>query len=641
MFDLFRSREKSVRILLGALLVLVALSMLTYLVPNYDRGGNTAESVVATVAGQDVTVGEINKIIRNALQGSQLQPELVPTYVPMIVDEVVTERALAYQAAKMGLQVTDNDVRQTIQTMMPELFPDGKFAGKDAYASVLASRQTTIEEFESDLRRRMLITKLRDIAIQGTVVSEREIEREFQLRNEKIKLEFVKLTPDQFKNAVQPSNEDLQALYNASKSRYMQPEKKNLVILIADQAKIAASLNPTDAELHKMYDRNLDSMRLPERVQIKQILFKTQGKPEADDAKIKAQAEGVLKQIQGGASFADLAKKDSEDTTTADKGGELGWIQRGQTLPDLEKAAFSMKPGETSLVKTSIGYHIIQVEAHDQAHVQSFDEAKDKLTAGYKSALVNSIMQHISDEAQTMLQKDPLHPDQVAEQLHMDVVHADNVAPGGEVPVIGTNGDFDQSIAGLKQGQVSQVVQVPGNKLVMAEVTGIVPARVSTFDEALPQMRETLTKSREDKKMRDTAQQLAEKAKASGDLVAAAKSLGLTVTTSDDFARQGSVPGLGSADYVREEFDQPVGTVFGPKNIPEAVLVGKVIAHVPADMSQLAAQRDTIRDQIKGARARQRNTLFEAGVHDEMIKQGKLKYHQDVIDRLIAQYRTS
>ena len=643
MFDLFRSREKSVRILLGVLLVVVALSMLTYLVPNYDRSGNTADSVVAQVGSDKITVAEVDKLIQGALRGRSLPPDLVSTYVPQMVDDIVSQRALEYEADRLGLQVSDDDVRQAIRSVIPDLFPDGKFAGKDAYAQILGQRQLTIQEFESDLRRQVLISKLRDIAIEGTVVSQAEIEDAYRQKNDKLKIQYVKVTGDKFKNEVAPSTQDLQNYYQANQARFVEPEKKDLVILIADQAKVAETLTPTDADLHSMYDRNKEQFRVPERVKARRILLKTQGKPPAEDAKAKAKADDLLKQVRGGGNFADLAKKNSEDTQSAAQGGDLGWIQRGQTLPEFEKVAFALKPGETSgVVKTDIGYDIIQASAHEDAHLQTYDEVKPQLTSGWKNAMVNSAMSRISDQAQTLLQKDPLHPDQVAAQLHMDVVRATGIGPGKDVPVIGTNGDFDQSIAGLKQGQVSQLVQLPGNKLALAVVSGISPARPSTFDEASSQMREAMIKNRLEKKVRDVAQEIADKAKANGgDLAAAAKAFGLTVATTEEFTRTGAVTGLGSAAYASEGFSRPDGTVFGPVPTPEGSVIAKVAAHVPADLSQLAAQRAEIRDQIKGERARQRNTLFEAGLKDDLQKHGKIKYHQDVIDRLVNQYRTS
>jgi peptidyl-prolyl cis-trans isomerase D len=643
MFDLFRSREKSVRILLGALLMVVALSMLTYLVPNYGTGAPTPDTVVASVGKDDITSGDVMRLVQATMRGRQLPPDLIATYIPQMVDGMVGEHALAYEAAKLGFEVSDNDVRAQIQQMIPNLFPDGKFAGKDAYAAVLAEQQLTIPEFESNLRRQILITKLREVAIEGTIVSELEIEHAYQERNEKIKIQYVKVSADKYRADVTPSAKDLETFFQVNQARYMAPESRNLAILIADQAKIAESLVPSDADLLRMYNLNKEQFRTKERVHAQHILLKTSGKPPAEDAKMKAQAADLLKQIQGGANFGELGKKYSEDTGSAAKGGDLDWIERGQTLPEFERTAFSLQPGQTSgIVKTEVGYHIIHVIAHEEAHLTPFDQLKAQLAAGWKNDRVNDIVQQISDHAQAALQKDPLHFDQIAAQFHMQVVRADGARPGQPLPEIGTNSDFDQSVAGLKQGQVSQPVALPGNKLALAVVTGVIPARPNTLAEVENQVRDTIVQSRLAAAVKDHAKELADKTKANGgDLAAAAKSMGLEVKTSEEFNRAGSIDGVGPASYVHEGFSLPDGAVFGPLGTPQGSVVAKVIGHVPADMSQLAQSRTSIRDEIKSQRARDRNTLFETGVREELRRQGKLKYHQDVIQRLVAQYRSS
>ena len=109
--------------------------------------------------------------------------------------------------------------------------------------------------------------------------------------------------------------------------------------------------------------------------------------------------------------------------------------------------------------------------------------------------------------------------------------------------------------------------------------------------------------------------------------------------TSDEISRTGAVEGLGSASYVQEGFRLPDGTVFGPVPTPDSTVVAKVISHGQPDMSKLAEQRATIRDELKGQRGRDREMLFEASLREALIKQGKIKIHQDVINRLITQYR--
>src|SRR4051794_14200635 len=206
MFDLFRSRDKAVRILLGGLLLLVAFSMLTYLVPNYSNGTSSAsDQVIAEVGKDTITLAETQRLIQMQMRSRQLPPDILTTYIPQMLDQMVAERAMVMEAERVGLKVTDDDVREAIRQMVPSLFPDGKFVGKDVYAGMLAQQNMTIEQFENDLKRQLLVTRFRDIAIEGTIVTPAEIEAAFRKRNEKVKVEFVRLTADKYKAESQPT----------------------------------------------------------------------------------------------------------------------------------------------------------------------------------------------------------------------------------------------------------------------------------------------------------------------------------------------------------------------------------------------------------------------------------------------------
>src|ERR1039458_7718116 len=497
MFDLFRSRDKAVRILLGALLVLVAFSMLTYLVPSYNTGGSSGSDMVIAEIGKDsITLAETQRLIQATIRSRQLPVDILPTYIPQMVDQMVTERAMAMEAERLGLQVSDADVADTIRQMAPGLFPDGKFVGKDAYASMLAQQNMTIDQFEADLKRQVMITRLRDIAMEGTIVTQSEIEAAFRKKNEKIKVQFVRLTADKYKAESQPATQEMQDFYKANTARYTSPEKKNLTVLVADQAKLQATAIPADADLERMYTQNQEAFRTPERVKARHILLKTQGKPASEEAAIKAKGENLLKQIKSGADFAKLAKENSEDPGSGANGGELGdWITHGQMVPEFDKAIFALKVGQTSdLVKTMYGYHIVQTLAHQDGGVRTFADVKNELAAQWKKQRVNDLMQLASDKAPGALQKDPAHPEKVAAEYSMQVVRVDNFLPGTAVPELGPMPDFDQAVAPLKKGEISQAVSSP-TKVALAMVNDIIPAHPSGFEEVQSQIRDLIATS--------------------------------------------------------------------------------------------------------------------------------------------------
>jgi peptidyl-prolyl cis-trans isomerase D len=640
MFDLFRSRDKAVRILLGGLLLLVALSMLTYLVPSYNTGSGGSDSVVAEIGKDTITVPEVQQIVQMNMRGRQWPPELMANYIPQYVNSMVTERALAYEAARLGYKVSDEDLATGIKQTLPQLFQNGKFAGKEAYAQLLSQQNLTIPQFEADIARELLITKLRNVALEGTVVTPQEIDQEYHRRNDKIKIEYVKIAKDKVSSQVQVTPEELRKYYDDHKPLYQVPEKRDLGVVVIDQAKLEQTIQPTDADLLRLYNENKDRYRTPERVNVRHILLKADDKDPKNAAAVKAKAEDLVKQLRGGANFAEMVKKYSEDPGSAQKGGEYDGVVRGQMVPEFERAAFSLKPGEISdPVKTSYGYHILQVISHEQAQLKPFADLKTEIATEYKKQRVNDLMQQASDKAQAALTKDPQHPEKVAADMGIEYIKADHVGPGDAIPGLGPSKEFDDSVASLKKGEVSQTVLVANTKEVMAVGMGGTPAHPAAFDEVASKVRDAAIKDKTEKLMSDKATQLAEKARASGgDLAAAAKALGLEVKTSNAIDRAGAIEGLGSAGQIPEAFSKPVGSIIGPNSFPDSKVVSKVVEKVPADATLLESQRAGIRDQIKSQKGQTRNSLFEQGVRDTLTKEGKVKIHEDVINRLLTSY---
>jgi peptidyl-prolyl cis-trans isomerase D len=640
MFDLFRSRDRMVRFMLSALLLMVALSMVTYLVPSYGGGDRGGDSVIAQIGKDTVTMREAQQAIQNLMRRQRVPPNLISIYAPRIIDQMITERTLMYEAGRLGLKVSDEDMFNAIRLTVPQLFQDGKFVGREVYAAVLAQQEMTIPEFESEVARELIVTRLKQMVLAGTVVTPAEIEQEFRKRNEKVEIEYVKLARDKLKSEVQISPAEMKEFFDKNRVTFTIPEKRNLAILLIDQAKLEQAINPKEAELRRAYESDKDRFRTPERVQARHILLKTTGKPASEEPKIKAKIEELLKQIKGGADFAELARKNSEDQGSATKGGDLGWIVRGQTVKPFEDAAFSLKPKEISnVVKTEYGFHIIQVLEHQQAQLRPFDDVKTQLTEEYRKQRAGQMVQDLADRAEAALKKDP--PEKVAKDLNLPVpIIAENVGPGETISAIGPSPDFQQSLAGLKRGDVSQPVSLPPNRVAMAVVTAVIPAHPPALEEVQARVRQSLEGQRVNELISKRASELVAKANAmNGDLEKAAKALGLEVKKPPAFNRQGAVEGLGQAAYVGDAFTKPAGSILGPVPVPDGRVIAKVMAHVPPDLSQLAAQRSGLRDEIKSNKARSREDLFEAGLKERLTKEGKVKIHQDVVNRLVASYR--
>jgi peptidyl-prolyl cis-trans isomerase D len=643
MFDLFRSRAKAVRYLLGALLLLVAVSMVVTLIPGFGSGVQGDPQIVAEVGKQALSLTEVQQAIQAQLRGRSLPAGMAQAIVPQIATSMVTEYAVAYQAEQMGFRVSESDMASAIRTIFPQLFNGDQFAGKEAYAAVLAQQNMTVSQFEAALRRQLLMSALRGMVVGSVIVSPKDVETEYHLRNDKAKIEYVTFPPSKYRSEVTVTPEEIKAFYDKNRTGFLVPQTHSFAALIVDEAKLTQSITVPDADLRRVYEQTKDTFRLPERVNVRHILLKTTDKPKQETPKIRAKAEELLKQLKQGTDFAALAKKNSEDTVSAAKGGDLGWIARGQTVKAFEDTAFSIKPKEISgIITTEYGFHILQVLERQEAHLRPFEEVRPQLTEERKKQMVFDRMQALSDQARAALVKNPNGAEQVARELDLQLVRAEKVGSGAMIAGIGLSRELDDALVSLRKGEVSSVVQIAPTKLAVAVVTDVFPARQAEISEVEGQIRETLTGQKlavlVDKKVAEGAG----KAKAlNGNLKALAQSMGLELKTPPEFTRDGAVEGLGSAGYVEAAFSRPVGEVIGPVTVGDNRAVYKIVARTPADETQLVEQHEALADRLRSQRAQERVGLFEDGIMQRLVKEGKVKIHQDAIKRLVTNYSGS
>lgn len=645
MFDLFRSREKSVRYILGFLLGLVALSMVITLVPGYSGlvgGGAANPQIVAEIGDEALTVMDIRRIVDREMRGGSIQRGMESIYIPMFVKQIVADRALALQAKQMGFKLSEQELSKTIAGLIPQLFDaSGKFVGKEAYGAFLAQQNISISEFESSVEKQALATRILSLAIEGVVVTPAEVEEEFRQGNEKVKVSFFMLGPDKFRAQASPNEQEMRAFYERGKGSYMTAEKRGYLIFGIDEPTVARSFNVADSSLQAAYAQQQDRFKTPERVEARHILLMTTDKPAAEVAKLKVKAQDLLKKLRSGGDFAQLAKDNSEDPGSSVKGGDLGFLVRGQTVPEFEKAAFSMQPGQISdVVTTQYGFHIIQVTKKEQARLRPFEEVKDELRQDIARDQIYNRMQTLATEIRTALIRSAAEAEKIARDNGIAVARVEAAGQGDPLPEVGVSADFTDAVKGLPQGGVSSIVPVGDNKLVVAQVTAVIPPRQSTFEEVGGQIRAQLTETQAQNLLQDKVKEIEARLKENPDVAAAAKLAGVNLVTSEAVARGGQIEGIGPAIQIEDAFKKPVGTILQPVRLPGGVAFVKVIEKIPADLTQLAASRAELTTNIKSRRAQQRRELFTDGVVNKLIKDKKVKIYEENIQKLVESYRS-
>ncbi len=642
MFDLFRRRDTNMRYVLMVLLSLIAISMVVTLIPGFGTGGMQDDQTIAQIGDRTITVREASARVEQSLRSMNMPRQAGFTIASTTIDNLIAQRSSEYLAERMGFHVSNEELVNAVKMILPQAFPNGQFVGSDTYAAMLAQRGIAVADFESRLRSQLLVSKIGNLIEEGTVISPAEIEAEYKRQNEQIKIEFVALRRSDIAKEVKVTDADIRAEYEKNKAIYTIPEKRSAAIFYVDEAKTGASVQPSDADLRRAYNEQSDRFRTPERVKIRHILLKTTGKPESEVPKMQAKAEDLLKKVKAGGNFAELARVNSEDTISAQQGGDLGFITKGQTVKPFEDAAWKLKPNEISdVIKTEYGFHILQLTERQDARLQPFDEVKAELANEAKRQVVFDRMQRNIESLRSDLSKSSDNFEQKAQQYGATLVRVDGLTPQTNIPQLGASAELAADVAMMKKGEVTSVVQIQ-DKLAVALVTEIEPSRPAAFEEVAANIRQGITDRRVQELLRDRANELTTKARAPG---ADLKKLGVqykaAYKTTPAFNRNGAAEGLGSASLLSDAFGKSKGYVPNPIGMNEDMFVARVTEVIPADLTQLAQNRDSVIGQIRQQRARERGELFQEGLVQKLTKDGKVKINQENLQRLLNSYRQS
>ncbi len=642
MFDLFRSREKSVRILLGALLGLVALSMLVYLIPGGPGGpAASGQNVVAAVGDDKITTNDVQRAVQNITRGQANLPKgILAMYVPSIVNQLIEAKAMAYKAREMGLRISDEELGDAIQSEFAS--ETGGSFNMNIYQAVLAQQGMTAADYEKQRREAMLGMRLENLEMQSLIVSDQDARAEYQRKNLKIGLQYVAFDGKDFVSKANKDPVALKAYFDKNRAQFRIPEKRDFDLITGATADFVQNAKVPDADLQRAYQDNIDSYRVPERVKVRHILIKTQGKPKEEAPKLKAKAEDILKQLQHGGNFAELAKQNSEDPGSAQKGGELGWIVRGQTVPSFEQTAFSLKPGELSgLVETEYGYHIIQVEEKETAHTQSFEDVKPQLLADAQKQAGDEDLKKAIEAAHREILQHPAQADAIAKKYNLKFFKLQNFTSGQQFPEVNSQPELTNAIFGAAKGSVTGIVDL-GNqaKEAFGVITNITPARNAEYAEVQSDVLQRYTTAESLRLSEEAARGAADRARKGESLEAIAKQYGLTVKTAAPFTIDGAAEGIGAASSLSAGFKSNVGDVIGPVAEQSGQFVCKISEKIPADMSQFAKNKDAIVQSLNQQRQSLQQPLFRNSVVSDLKRRGKIKINDATLSRMLSSYQS-
>jgi peptidyl-prolyl cis-trans isomerase D len=653
MIRFLQKSGQTTKYILGGLLLIICASMVITLIPGGLGGdvfGNTpGKGIVAKVDGNDISADDVRTTAKQMLQQQMPQGSnanmsmLLPFFSQRAAEQLITRQALLSEATHMGLRVSPEEVKEELQhgRYAATFFPGGNFIGELEYEGMLTRANLTPAKFEESVGHDLLLTKLQAL-ISGTAsVSETEIHEQFVKQNTKVKFDYAVLKQDDIKKGLHPTDSELNAYYQSHLSSYANsiPEKRKIKYAVIDSNKVESGITVTQDDLQSYYQQHRDAYRVPEQVKVSHILIKTplpgpDGKvDEKGAAEAQRRAEDLLKQIKSGTKFEDQAKKYSEDPGSAKEGGSLGWIGRGQTVPEFEKAAFSLPKGQISdLIKSSYGFHIIRVDDKQDAHMKSLDEVKSEIEPALKHQKAQQIAQRQAENLLKDARAQGL--DAASAKQNVPVITSDFFARRDMLPGLGPSPQFMEAVFAAQEKAPPDMAPTSQGTAVY-ELQAIKPPATPTFEEIRSRVEDEFKTEQSRTLLTQKAQELSDRAKASHDLKKAAKELGATMKTSDLVLPDGQVPDVGSmSGQASVAFTMKAGEISGPISSGSDAAVLQVVENQQPTDADFAAKRDQIRDSLLQGKQQERFALFVSNVVDEMTKSGKIKRNQEELKAL-------
>lgn len=505
---------------------------------------------VATVDGHQILAKDIDQQadqIRRRLQqvyGAESAQALARFNVRQeALDQLINQQLVLDEAHRLGLKISDAELERAISSQAA--FQVGGHFDFQAYQEVLRENNLRPAEFETDTRLQLLQELMQRMVSQGVAIGDTEARREYDRLNLKLALAYVEIPYSSFIAALSPTDKQVSDYYDKHREQFREPERIQFDFVRYDPDQMAAKLKPSDKEIEDYYRRYRDrNFTHPEQVRARHILIAVAADATPQQkAAAKAKAEDLLKQIKAGVDFAKLAKQYSDDPGSKNNGGELGYFSQAEMVKPFAEAAFRMRPGEMTIAQTQFGFHVIQVEDHKLAHVDTLEEARPKIIEALRHrAGVEAAHQAVDQDLTTALAGKGLA--QLAEKRGLNVIRTPFLAINEHTPEIGDPHVMQEAFK-LSANDVRVINGRSASYLV--KLIARQPSYIPKLADIQAKVRAALVREMAEAKAQDEALAFIKQVKAPADFDKVAAELKLGIRATGDFSRaEGSVPSIGA-----------------------------------------------------------------------------------------------
>lgn len=496
MFDFIRKHTK---VTMALLFLLIVPSFILFGLDGYNRSREQGVTV-ARVDGKDIIQSEWDRAHQREVERLRasmpsLDAKLLdsPQARYATLERLVRDRVIAAAADKFKLSISDQRLARELQ-QSPEIAslrrPDGML-DMERYRQVLGSQGMSPEMFEAnvraDLANRQVLVGIGVSGFSSSSAADLALNAYFEKRE----IQLARFNAADFATKLSPTDADLDQFYKANEKLFQAPEQATIEYLVLDLDTVKKSISINEADLKTYYEQNLQRLSGAEERRASHILITSpKTAPAADRQKAKAKAEELLAAVKKSPdTFADLARKNSQDPGSAPNGGDLDFFARGAMVKPFEDAAFSMKKGEISaVVESEFGFHIIRLTDIKTPKQRSFEEMKPELEADLKK---QQAQKKFSETAEAFTngvyeQADSLKP--VAERLKLDIKTARNVTrqpPAGTTGLLANPKFLNALFApdAVEKKRNTEAIEVAPSQLVSGRILQYTPARTQPFAE--------------------------------------------------------------------------------------------------------------------------------------------------------------
>lgn len=638
-------REHSHSFLIRSILWMVVISFILTIFLVWGRGSqglSGSSTAVSTVGGVEISAESFLRLykanlnrLQQSISGNIDQQWLQQLAASQSLNDLINEEVIVQEAISRGIVVSPEEIRNHIMERYEIFQQNGRFIGQEKYLEILRASRISPSEFEEAIRRDVYLQKFNLLIIDGITLSEAELKEEFKRQREEVSINYLLFQPAAFTDLIVPSDKELAEYYKGNKENYREPERRRITYIYIEPIKLVREIEVSEREVQRYYQTHLEDFKIPVQRRARHILFKVSPNATTEtEEETRKKAEEVLSRARAGEDFAELAKEYSEDDTTAQSGGDLGYSSRGRMVKEIDDVLFSMEINDISdVIRTRFGYHIVQLTDIQRAYYQPLSDAevRDRV----EKTLRAEKAEQKAEELAEMVYKEASSGNDIkaaGKQYALEVKDSGFFGKEERIEGLGKPTLLIDSVFSLKVGEISQPVRDSRSYYVFQLVEkkdSYIPPLEKVKVQVISDFKEKGGKELAKRKGEEVRKLLGE----NPDLLAVASQQKTEPKSPKPFKRGEQIEGLGLVPEVEKRaFAIGVGEVSEVVTIDQGFVVFQIVAKDEPTTEEFTQEKETLRETL----LQQKQLRRYSAILTRLRERKKIIYNQPLINQLMS-----